>query len=261
MDLATGDVVPVNESVAMSGMDLLKIPIVLETYRTLGGLPSLTQRQLISDTLVVQPEHTSANALLGVISGEDDLYAGAEIVTESMQSLGLQNTYIATPFDETLRPGQATPQTPANSVEEPRTRPDVKMQTTAEDMGLLLSMIYYCAQGKGGTLSAVFGPTAIAQTECQELLSTMRQNKIGSLIEAGVPPETVLAHRHGWTSDTHADAAIVSSEGGDYVIVTYLYKPDWLEWELSSPLLADISRAAYNFFNFDQPFLGESTTS
>lgn len=260
MDLDSGRVVPINESVAMSGIDVMRLPIVLETYRALDQFPTLTQRQLISDTLVVEPEATSANALLDVIAGEEDAYRGAEIVTESMQRLGLSNTFIAAPFEEPLKPGAVALKTPANQVEAPRTNPDPLIQTTAEDMGMLLSMIYYCAEGKGGTLLAVY-PEQITQEECQQILDFMSQNRIGSLIEAGVPPETPIAHRHGWISDTHADAAIVSTPGGDYVLVTYLYRPDWLEWETSSPLLAEISRATYNYFNFDNPYLGEASTN
>lgn len=260
MDLQTGQVVPINENVAMSGIDLLRIPIVLETYRTIDSLPTLTQRKLISETLVSQPESTSANELLSVIAGEDDPYAGAEKVTEMVQRLGLENTYIAAPYDDNLRAGTAQPQTPANSVEDLRTRPDLEIQTTAEDIGILLSMIYYCAQGQGGALLAVF-PDEITQEECRQTLDYMGQNKIGSLIEAGIPPETPIAHRHGWISDTHGDAAIISSPGGDYVIVSIIYKPDWLEWEISSPIFADISRATYNYFNFDEPFLGETQTN
>ena len=246
MDLANGQVVAINENVAMSGIDLLRVPIVLETYRALDRLPTLTQRELISDTLISQPENTSVNGLLSVIAGEDDLYRGAEIVTESMQRLGLENTFMAAPFDKPLRAGKPGLDTPANTVEELRTRIDPEIQTTAEDIGILLSMIYYCAQGNGGALLAVY-PDQLTQEECRQTLDYMQQNQIGSLIEAGVPPETPIAHRHGWISDTHADAAIVSTPGGDYIIVGFLYKPDWLEWELSSPLLADISRATYNY--------------
>jgi beta-lactamase class A len=260
MDLDSGEVVPINENVAMSGIDLLRIPIVLETYRVLDRLPTLTQRKLISDTLVSQPENVGVNELLGVIAGEEDQYKGAEIVTDSMQRLGLENTFIMAPYDEPLRVGQPGPETPANSVEDLRTRIDPEVQTTAEDIGILLSMIYYCAQGNGGALLALY-PDQLTQEECQQTLDYMRQNKIGSLIEAGVPPETAIAHRHGWISDTHADAAIISTPGGDYVIVGILYKPDWLEWEISSPLLADISRATYNYFNFDSPYLGDATSN
>ena len=56
------------------------------------------------------------------------------------------------------------------------------MQTTAEDMGLLLAMLYYCAQEDGGTIRAVF-PDQITQAECQQILATMQQNNIDVLME------------------------------------------------------------------------------
>ncbi len=98
----------------------------------------------------------------------------------------------------------------------------------------------------------------VTQEECQQLTEFMKLNHIGSLIEEGVPAGVEVAHKHGWISDTHGDAGIVYSPGGDYVIVMYMFKPEWLEWEISSPLLADLSRATYNFFNFDEPFISSS---
>jgi beta-lactamase class A len=260
LDLKTGEEVNVNSNVAVTAIDLMKIPIVLETYRTLNQLPTLSQRQLISDTLVVKPENTSANELLAVIGAESDPYKGAEQVTATMQRLGLINTFIMAPYDAGMPAGRQTPETPANSVEGLRTAPSPTMQTTAEDIGTLLSMIYYCATGQGGALVAAF-PGDDWQRECLELLDYMEKNKIGSLIEEGVPAETTIAHRHGWTGDTHVDAGIIFSPGGDYVIVEIMYKPEWLEWELSAPLIADVSRAAYNYFNFDAPYLGESSAA
>lgn len=259
IDLENGRVVPINENVAMSGIDLVRVPIVLETYRTLDQFPTLTQRKLISDTLILNPEPDSANQLLNVIAGEDDMYKGAENVTDSMQRLGLANTFIAAPFNAPLKVGTTPPESPANSVEELRTLPDPEIQSTAEDIGMLLSMVYYCAQGSGGALIAAY-PDQLTVDECQQILDYMEQNRIGSLLEAGLPPDMEVAHRHGWISDTHGDAALVRSPGGDYVIVVYLYKPDWLEWELSSPLFEEISRATYNYFNFDDPYFGEPDT-
>lgn len=254
LDLTSGNEIAVNESEPMSGMDMLKVPIVLETYRLLDQPPTLTQRQHISNTLAATQDNSSANELLRIISGEDDPYLGAARVTDSMQRLGLRNTYIVAPYDEEPRVGTARLETPANSAEEIRTVPTPYIQTTAEDMGTLLSQLYYCAEGLGGAFTAVYGDD-ITQMECQTIIAFMTQNNIGSLIEEGVPPETAVAHRHGWLADTHGDAGIVYSPGGDYVIVQMLYKPDWLEWEISSPLLANMSRATYNYFNFDQPYL------
>ena len=79
---------------------------------------------------------------------------------------------------------------------------------------MLLSMIYYCAKGSGGTLLAAY-PDQLTADECRQILDYMEQNRIGSLIEAGLPPDLEVAHRHGWISDTHGDAALVTSPGGD----------------------------------------------
>ena len=260
MDLSTGAEININSTEPVSAIDLMKVPIVLETYRSLNQLPSLSQRQLISDTLVVNPENTSANELLALIGTDGDPFAGAQQVTATMQRLGLVNTFVMAPYDAGMPAGKTTPDTPANTIEVLRANPSPTMQTTAEDIGTLLSMVYYCATGQGGALPAAF-PGPEWQSECLDMLDYMQQNRIGSLLEEGVPAETPVAHRHGWTGDTHVDAGIVFSPGGDYVLVEILYKPDWLEWELSAPLMADVSRAAYNYFNFDEPYLGETNAA
>lgn len=260
LDLSTGEEIAINTAVPMSAFDMMRLPIVLQTYQVLNQPPTVRQQQLISDTLSVQPDHVSANDLLRVIAGEDDLKQGVTQVTQLLQSLGMQNSFITTPYDVPVSSGLNTPQTPANSAEFVPTRPDPTMQTTAEDMGVLLATIYYCAQGLGGSLKALY-PDTITQAECQAILDDMENNRIGSLIEEGVPLETAVAHRHSWVSDTHADAGIIFSPGGDYILVAFLYKPDWLEWVISSPILADVSLATYNFFNFDNPYVGGPRTN
>ena len=244
VDLESGETWSYNKDVAFSGMSIIKIAIALETFRTLDRPPNIEETKLLTQTMVESGNFT-ANLLLDVIAGEDNGLLGAEKLTQSMWYLGLENTFIAVPYEEDL-PG--TYATPANQRTDINTLPDPKMQTTAEDMVLLLEMIYQCAGG-GGTLLAAY-PGQITTQECQLLLEMMNQNRIGSLIEAGVPEGTSVAHKHGWTAETHGDAGIVFSPGGDYVLAEYMYYPGWLEWNISSPLMADISRATYNFFNF-----------
>jgi beta-lactamase class A len=259
-DLASGEEIAINADEAMSGMSIVKLPIVLETLRSVDGQLSAEQSRLISETLVVQSGNFSANLLLDVVAGEDDAFLGADITTESMRDLGLENTFIAVPYEEQPRPGRATYETVANSREDMLTNPDPAMQTTAEDIGSLLVMLYQCAEFGGGALMAAY-EGQLTQQECRVLMDYMKLNHIGSLIEEGVPPDTPVAHKHGWISDTHGDAGIIMTEGGDYVLVVFMYKPEWLEWEVSSPLLADISQATYNYFNFDNPYLGSQTSN
>ncbi|MBP7999730.1 MAG: serine hydrolase [Chloroflexi bacterium] len=258
MDLTNGAEINYRADVAMSGMHLVKLPLAVTTYQVLTTSPTAEERTWLQETLldVTSPGPNSLLQLFAAqTEGEADAYRGTDIVTDMMTRLGLTNTFIVTPYEQPVRTNRRTLETPANSVEIMDTIPDPTVQTTAEDMGLLLAMLYYCAQEDGGALRAVF-PEQITQTECQQILALMQENNIDSLIEQGAPDGTVIAHRHGWINDTHGDAGIVYSAGGDYVVVVLLYRDTWLEWEVSSPLLADISRATYNYFNFDAPFVG-----
>ena len=254
MDLDSGQEVFIDAGVAMSGMDLLRVPLVLDTFRMIEGSPSLSQTSNLTRTLLTD-DSEAPQSLLSVIAGQQNPFLGAQLMTESMWRLGLKNTFMAIPYGEGAVPGGRTSyETPANTAPGQLTQPTTTMQTTAEDMGTLLAMIYYCAEGRGGPLMAAYGES-INSAECEQIIDVMFENRIGSLIEEGVPAGTPIAHRHAWIGDTHADAGIVYSPGGDYVVSIIMFQHDWLPWERSSPLMADISRATYNYFNFDNPFL------
>jgi beta-lactamase class A len=200
--------------------------------------------KLISETMTESGNFT-ANLLLRDVIGEGDGYRAVEELTASMKRLGLQNTYMAAPYDE--KDTTSTVVTPANSRTDVSTDPDPFIQTTPLEIGLLLEMIYQCSQG-GGALLVTY-PDALSSDECGEMIKWMSKNRIDNLIEAGLPSRTKIAHKHGWTSDTHADAGLVFTPGGDYVLVIFLHRPEWLQWEESAPLIADISTAVYNYFN------------
>lgn len=253
MDLQTGEELGINEDFAMSGLSILKILIFVEAYRTLDNPPDEYVQGLFEDT-AIRSSNYGANLLLHVIAGENNTYAGAAIITESAHKLGLVNTFMAIPYDANPVPTRPdTYVTPANSRPDLPTLPDSAMQTTAEEMGTLLSMIYYCAQG-GGTLLAVY-PERLTPAECQAILDLMVRNEEGNLIRFGVPEEVPVSHKHGWDFTTHGDAGVVFSPGGDYVIVEYVTSPgvDWLPYEIGFPILREISRATYNYFNFNNP--------
>jgi hypothetical protein len=116
-------------------------------------------------------------------------------------------------------------------------------------------MIYHCSKG-GGALLAVY-PEELTPAECQAIIDLMLLNEEGNLIRYGVPEGTPVSHKHGWAQATHGDAGIVYTPGGDFVIVEYLSQPgDWLLADISFPILREIARATYNYFNLDAPYLG-----
>jgi beta-lactamase class A len=255
MDLQTGEEININADVAVSATSMLKIAIFVEAYRVINGLPNEYQEQLFLDT-ATRSSNFAANLLLHEVAGENNTSAGADILTESMRRLGLVNTFMAVPYDATAPAHrQTTYLTPANSRTDINTDPDPSRQTTAEEIGTLLSMIYFCSKG-GGTLLAAY-PEQLTPAECQAIIDLMILNEEGNLIRFGVPEGTPVSHKHGWVPNTHGDAGIVYTPGGDFVIVEYLSQPgDWLVADISFPILREIARATYNYFNLDQPYMG-----
>jgi hypothetical protein len=170
-------------------------------------------------------------------------------VTDTLRELGFENTFMAGYFFLGA-PRLRDYVTPANQRPDLSTAPDRYNQTTASEIGMLLGDLYACGQG-GGALLAAF-PGEITADECRKMLDLLAQNRIGVLIEAGVPDGTRVAHKHGWTDSPltwAADAGIVYSPAGDYVLTMYLWNDRDMIWEPTSGLMADLSRSVYNYFN------------
>ena len=251
LDLTTGENFSFGRDVAYSGMSLIKIPILVTLYRQLNQPADAREAELIANTMICSGNHT-ANALLEEIGGGDAL-AGARQVTATMHDLGLQDTFIVAPFD--LGDGSGPP-VPVNTIQtgadQTRTAPDAYNQITPEDLGWLLGAVYQCGVQESGPLLEGFSGELTPQ-ECRQIILTMSANKINVLSEAGVPTGTRVAHKHGWIDDTHGDAAIIFTPGGDFVLAQALYQPDWLPYELSWPLMAETTRMVYNAFNPQAP--------
>lgn len=254
LDLETGEELSINSTEPVSGLSILKIAIFVEAYRVLDGPPNEYVEELFYET-AVQSSNFAANLLLHEIAGEANTYLGAELLTESMHRLGLVNTFLAIPYDANevaTRP--STYATPANSAASLIFQPDTARQTTAEDVGTLLAMIYHCANG-GGALLAVY-PGEITPDECQAIIDLMVLNVEGNLIRFGVPEDVRVSHKHGWDEVTHGDAGIVFSPGADFVLVEYLHYPDgdFLLHDFSFPILRQFAQLTYNYFNFENPY-------
>jgi len=249
-DLQTGEEIGINENVAFSGMTLLKIPILTETYRRLNAPPDEATAQFISQTATSEIGNGPANALLQRI-GDNDAYAGADRLNASMRYLGLVNTFIAVPYDQNVKPPAIV--TPANSRADINTNPDPRMQTTPKDIGLLLENLYLCSRG-GGALMLAF-PHAFTSQECTQTLDLLSQGKLtdpngGALmfIRAGLPAGTRIANKWGFDSETRANAALVFTPKGDFVLVIFMRQANWGDWQRASPFMADIAKATYGYF-------------
>ena len=143
---------------------------------------------------------------------------------------------------------------PANQRTDVFTDPDIYNQTTPEEMGIVLEDIYQCAEAGGGALVAAF-PDKMGEDVCRQIIGFLVADKIGVLLEAGVPEGTQVAHKHGWVPDTDgvvrnfSDAGIVYSPGGNFVLTIYAHHPVQVVFDSANQLFASLSQAVYNYFN------------
>jgi len=243
--------IPVNPDIAFTASSIMKIPIMVSVFKRMGDNPDAETLKLLSD-MIDKSGNEAADWLMDrvIASNRSPL-----VVQEDMKALGLVNTFLAGYFYEGA-PLLDIVKTPANTRTDINTDPDPYSQTSPTDIGMLLEDIYQCSETGGGALMAAF-PGQITQAECQSMIDYLSRNKIGVLIEAGVPDGTRVAHKHGWVTyngiiNTIGDAGIVYTPGGNYVLVVFLNHPKQLIWDSASRLIADISTAVYNYYNLPQ---------
>lgn len=243
-----GQIYATDPDVAFTAASIMKIPIMVSVFRRLDGAPDPETDKLLKD-MIQESGNEAADWVMQRVIDPD--FAPLQ-VSEDMFELGLENTFLAGYFYQGA-PVLQVYNTPANQRSDLFTDPDIYSQTTPSDMGTLLQGIYTCSQSGDGLLIESF-PGEISQEECQSMLTYLAGNKTPYLIEAGVPEVIDVIHKHGWVSYLGAinaigDAALVYTPGADYVLVIFTHHADGLLWEPTSALIADLSRAVYNFYN------------
>ena len=252
MDLQTGEAFVFGGDFAFSGTSINKIGILAALYRTLEAPPDVNTATDIANTMICS-ENVATNRLLSRLGGGDP-YLGAEAVTSFYRQLGLPRSFLTAPFTTigTPEPPPRPILLPQTSADQISANPDLSNQMTVADTGALLAGVYQCAYREEGVLIDVFGG-AIDARECRQMLHVMSSNTVDALLKAGAPADVRVAHKHGWIPDTHGNAALFFTPGGDYVITMMLFQPEWLNFQESLPVIAEVSRRVYNYFNPDQP--------
>lgn len=239
-----GEDIPNEPDVAFGAASVIKIGIMTAYFVEFDEPFSEEVDDQLFD-MITRSGNDSSDWLMREIGDE----LGPLDVTDVLQSLGLENTYTAGYYylgAQLLR----NINTQANQRTDINTDPDIYTQTTPSDIGMLLMDIYHCENG-GGALLAVY-PEQVTPQECSRMMDLLANNKIGYLMEAGVPEGTRVAHKHGWTSSpfhTIGDAGVIYTPGGDYIFSLFLFNKEEMFFDPTSLMFADISRAIYNYFN------------
>ncbi|MBN1667134.1 MAG: serine hydrolase [Anaerolineales bacterium] len=247
-----GENISVYPDIAFSAASIIKVPVLVSVFQSLDGEPDAETASLMSKMIEESGNEASDWVMQRVI----DPFRAPLDVSEDMQALGLENTFLAGYFYQGA-PLLYVYDSPANQREDINTFPDIYNQTTPSDIGMLLEDIYHCAQSGGGAFAVVF-PDSITRAECQQMITLLTRNKMPSLLESGIPDGTQIAHKHGWVTNNGiinliGDAGIIYTPGGNYVLAIFLYHPEQLLWDPASALVGQLSRAVYNFYNLETP--------
>jgi beta-lactamase class A len=242
-----GKMVPVD--IAFTAASTIKIPVMVSIFRRISDPPPDDISKLLF-SMVDESQNEATDALMTEVINKDN---GPLQVTQDMQSLGLKNTFLAGFFF----PGAPLLKritTPANQRTDIATDPDPYNQTTPAELGMLLDDIYQCADMGGGALVAVF-PGQFSQNKCKQMINYLVGNRLPMLLTAGLPEGTQIAHKHGWITETDGlmhtigDAGIIYTPGGNYVMTVFMHQKTQLLFNPANKLIADLSRAVYNYFN------------
>jgi hypothetical protein len=247
--LRGGQRLDVEPDLAFTASSIIKIPILLSVFRRLETEPD----ELTSGWLTAMFARSSNEASDAAMRYAIDEVRGPLVVSEDLQELGLENTFLAGYF----APGSPLLQiyeTPANRRTDVATHPDLYNQATPSEIGALLAWIYACAQAGEGPLLETF-PGEITQAECTAMVEYMKLDREPYMLKALLPEGTPAARKHGYGStaagviNTIGDAGIFYTPGGDYVLVIFLNNPDLLLFDPANEIMAKLSLAAYNYFN------------
>ncbi len=258
LDLLNGDEINILGDVAYSAASTIKVPIIIEYLRRLNAEPTAGEAWLIVNSLLCS-NNSSSNLIMEIIGG-NDIFAGLRSVTKTIQAISATNTYITAPFYLGIEGQQLgsiqAPETAPNPTFD--TEPDPFNQTTAEDLGTIFSLIYDCAHYDSG-LALALPEGQITPQECRQMLEVTSANDLERLLQGGIPRDARISHKNGWIFDTVGDAGIVYSPNGrHYVISVFLWeRTEFQDYEKLWPLVEEISRAAWNFFNPENALLAQ----
>lgn len=250
--LNAGQELSVDPDVAFTASSTIKIPILVAYFIQHGKdpVPEEVNQKILN--MIHKSDNVASDDVMQELSPE----TGPLIVTEHLRKLGLADTFLAGFF----YPGAPLLQrftTAANRRTDVFTDPDIYNQTTPSEMGILLEDIYQCAETGGGALVAAF-PDKMSAEVCRQIVAYLLADRIGVLLEAGVPEGTQVAHKHGWVPDTDgvvrnfSDAGIVYTPGGNFVLAIYTHHPVQVVFDTANQLFAHLTEAVYNYFNTTQ---------
>jgi len=254
MDLKTGEELSILGDVAHSGVSTIKIPLLINYFRYHVTAPDPDTTYLMASAIICS-HNPGANYIIQMTSDtKTNMIEGLQRASQTMLEIGAINSWITSPLfvgRDGEYPIIAAPRRANLPNQDYNAQPDPLNQTTAEDMGTVMALLYDCAF-HGGGLMAIYREE-ITQDECQQILELLSGVKFWRFSELGAPEGTRIAHKVGYGAETVGDVAIVFSPATDYIFVMYVWEEDLdndFITELDKwDLIDEVARLTYNYFN------------
>ena len=254
-DLASGEeIASLNKNTVFSAASTIKTAIMLNAYASRDSFTAKQEDAL--KKMIVNSDNLAANTVLAASvngSGTDDALKGAEKMSAMLKDLGLTHTYLYVPFEATDYLAQKKVKYklgPKTDGAAPFTDSGRALRTSPAEMAQLYLLIDQCSKGQGRLIEKL--PKLNAK-RCGDMLDRLFANADASRMRSGLPRSARVEHKSGWIDDMQADAGIVRSPGGDFVLAVYLYRvtkagvqqPD----TLFAPYLGAFARLVYSYYN------------
>jgi beta-lactamase class A len=250
-DLNRPDSLLHDADVRLHAASTMKIPVMIQVFRD-----AETGRLALDDTVVVKNEFGSiADGSLYELDRADDsdssLYeriGQPATVRELVDLMITVSSNLATNIlMDLVDPGRVTAtmrQLGADSIHVLRGVEDQKAYeaglsntTTARDLGIIM-----------GTIAE---HRAAGEAACRAMEEVLARQRFNDGLPSGLPPGTRVAHKTGWITGLHHDAAIVGAAGTPRYVLVVMVRG--LERDASARLMGDVARLVHQHVTAPPP--------
>lgn len=243
-EVGGGAAIFVNPDSVFHAASTMKVPVMIEYFRALdSGRVAKDQAMLLGTQFksivdgspyTLTPDVDSDSSVFDRVGQQVPLRWLVErmiVRSSNLATNALIELLDARRVDATARSLGATHMKVLRGVEDTKAfQQGLNNRTSARDLATLLEAI---ALGK-----------AASRASCDAMLDILAAQEFNELIPAGLPPGTRVAHKTGWISGVHHDAALVYPPGRKPYVLVVLTK-GITEREVANAMVADISRMAW----------------
>ena len=237
-NLTTGAGAAWNAKARFPAASTLKLGIAIEVLRVVRARPppnSPLGRLL--ELMLVYSDNVAANELLAWLGGSET--DGAAAVNETMQQLGVNDSYMYGGYLVASAAGPPIPLTVESQPEFPG------KYTTAYDLAQLHRLVHLAAEGHGPLADGLDG--SFTPSDARFLLYVLVHSADHGKLDRFLPGSAIVAHKAGWISEARHDSGLVYTREGAFVasVMTWTGGGAGLD---SDVLAGRIARAALERF-------------